>query len=577
MRRDLLLYLSLVISFLAISCDKLLSDTPVYPELITFNYSPSFITYDTINGNFFDSDNKIVDSISLFATFDIDGNYSATFNGSEKNISKSGSYYTFKYPIVELLSAAVDVGDNIFWVSYFDEDDNLIESRAVTIYVKKGVRLPLLNTFTYSPINLVYDSSTLKVYDLDSVEVDSFEFVAKFDTSGIFNVYLGGVAIDTTALVDSIATMLPLSSILPSPVDYGTYSKTVLFVSNAGDTVGTEEITITVYSKFAEPYYKYCWHLDNFDLGFHENWSIDTGASIHVKKAWEISRGAGVIVAVIDDNFEKAHEDLGSNILEVYNVNTGENEAENSTSSGSHGTTCAGFVASPKNGIGTIGVAPEAKLLLIAEITYSDYNTSRAFDYAKEKGAKVISCSWGSYDVSQALATKLQEMYDAGITVLFANGNDGYDLDNSGFNDESELPSVLGIGASGEENDITSYSNYGSNIELIAPGGDHYGHLGILGIDDSGSKGSNYQKSLVTNNYAFTSGTSFSTPVTAGVVALMLSVNPTLTPLQIRTILIETADKVGGSDANYNASGFDKYRAYGKVNAEKAVIRAAGL
>jgi subtilisin family serine protease len=140
------------------------------------------------------------------------------------------------------------------------------------------------------------------------------------------------------------------------------------------------------------------------------------------------------------------------------------------------------------------------------------------------------------------------------------------------INDESELSSVIGVGASSEFNDVTSYSNYGKHIDILAPGGDTIQSSGLLGLNDTGINGRTNQRALVNSSYSFTNGTSFSAPITTGVIALMLSVNPTITPDQIREILIQTSDKIGRR-SNY-IDGFDKYRAYGKINATKAVLMA---
>lgn len=302
-----------------------------------------------------------------------------------------------------------------------------------------------------------------------------------------------------------------------------------------------------------EPYYNYAWHFA-YNPGFGQFYGIDQEAHIHIEEAWKITRGAGVIVAVIDaSNFDWRHEDLMSNVIRTYNSDEDNNNITNPGDNDeySHGSTVAGFIASPINGKGLIGAAPEAKLMLIKQVDSSDDATIRAFEYAREHGATVINNSWGTNNVSQAVASALSELKNDGITIIFASGNDGEDMDNAFINDESELPSVIGIGASNERNDVTSYSNYGQNIDLIAPGGNLENGVGILGLDDSGTFGSPVQRSIVSNDYAFTNGTSFSAPITTGVVALMLSVNPSLTPEQVRDILITTTDKIG-FNANYN-------------------------
>ena len=353
--------------------------------------------------------------------------------------------------------------------------------------------------------------------------------------------------------------------------------------------IDSENSTTTTENRnvYDEQYYKFLWHIDSANSK-RENVaqavrdtlgkqyiinSIDKNADINILDAWKITKGKGVIVAVIDDGGDVEHEDLKANIYLAYNADnntTNVSNASNDISHTSHGNSCAGFIVAPINGTGIIGTAPKAKLILIKQ-GYNDITTIRAFEYAKNNGAKVISCSWGTENVSEALVAELKSLYKAGITVVFASGNDAKSLAN--VSDESEVEWVIGVGASGENNDVTSYSNYGINIDLLAPGGDMQSSVGMLGLDDTGTQGSTKNYNLVSNSYAFTNGTSFATPVTAGVIALMYSVNPNITPKQVRDILIATADKIGGSDANY-INGFDEKRAYGKLNALKALEEA---
>ena len=337
----------------------------------------------------------------------------------------------------------------------------------------------------------------------------------------------------------------------------------------------TPTTTTTVAAN--EPYYKYAWHLDASNSALENaGYTINPSADIHIHEAWNVTRGAGVKVAVIDDGFEVGHEDLQSNIITAYNADNGSQNVAYSGNDGTHGNTCAGFIVSPINSIGSVGVSPDSKLIAIKQETNSDANLIKAFEYAKNQGAKVISCSWGTGQVSQAVEAEMKSLYNAGITILFASGNDGRDLDANGIHDESESAWVIGVGASSENNDVTTYSDYGSNIDILAPGGDLQRSSGILGIDDMGAKGASNQRNLVNNNYSFTDGTSFACPVAAGVVALMYSVNPSITPKRVREILIQTTEKVGGTSL-YGSNGFDKSkkRAYGKINANQAVAAAS--
>ncbi len=346
-----------------------------------------------------------------------------------------------------------------------------------------------------------------------------------------------------------------------------------------------------------EPYYKYQWHIDSStyeeqNLAFKNALSgyvvgdVDKDADINITEAWRYTRGAGVYVAVIDDGVDVNHEDIKDNLYLAYNADDKSSDVSNKSTNpdtASHGNTCAGFITSSINSKGTVGTAPSSKLIAIKLESALESTTIEAFEYAKKNGAKVISCSWGSEQVSDSLVAELKSLYDAGITVLFASGNDHKDLDTAGINDESEVEWVIGVGSSAENNDVAGdYSNYGSNIDIISPGGDASNSIGILCLDDSGEQGSKENYGLVSNSYHFGNGTSYATPVAAGVVALMYSVNPNITPKEVRDILISTTDKVGKTKAEYTLNSvtnqsFDKERAYGKINAGRAVAAAKAL
>ncbi len=337
------------------------------------------------------------------------------------------------------------------------------------------------------------------------------------------------------------------------------------------------------YSSVAIDNSNYAWHVStNLENSYKVSYFIDDNAHINLSSAWNLTKGRQssgekIKVAIIDEDFEVNHPDLIGKIYKKYNVmNDTENITGTSSDSFSHGTAISGFIASD-----SLGVAPEVELILI-NINLSDSIAEsyylKAFDYAKNQGAKVINCSWGGGSLSQALSSKLKEMYDANINVVFASGNDQHNLDLPAYNEESESPYVLSIGATNVKNDVSTYSNYGSNVDVLAPGGGGKTFLGtsligILALDSMGTAGENNTYDLVNNNYTFATGTSFSAPITSGTIALMLAVNPTLTPSQIRTILIDTAEKVGGE--NLYTNGFNKYRAYGKIDTGSAVQAAA--
>ncbi len=324
---------------------------------------------------------------------------------------------------------------------------------------------------------------------------------------------------------------------------------------------------LKVINPFNDHYFKYAWHLKvlpnktQSDL-MAEGWltkPIDSNSHINIYEVWNNNIfGAGVRVAVIDYNFNPNQGDIASNVIATYNVETNNtNVFFDSDSSLFHGTACASIIAAPANGIGVIGVAPQAKLILISAKSYQVGNNSaddaskiRAFEKAKEFGAKVISCSWGTLHVSQAVGDEIKSLYENNITVVFAAGNDGYNLDTLGIYDESELPTVIGVGALTQNNEKADYSNYGNNIDIYAPAGDK--NFGIISARLNNRDG-----------YSFMPGTSAATPIVVGVIALMLDVNPNLTPTQIMNI-IDT----------HSTTSYDGYK---KIDASKAVQAAIDL
>jgi len=304
-----------------------------------------------------------------------------------------------------------------------------------------------------------------------------------------------------------------------------------------------------------DPLYEKQWSINPKSIYYAEG-KVVKNADINVTEAWEKTYGEGVTVAVIDDCFDADHEDLYNNVYKTYNAN---DDSTNVAGSNCHGTSVVGVIGAEKNSKGIIGVAPKVKLILISinleNSTESDF--VKAFEYAKDNGAKVINCSWGSNNESQAIADELQSIRQNGVITVFASGNSNQDLDQSGINDESEDPNVIGVGATeGETNDVTYYSNYGSNIDILAPGGST--DLGVLLLKDA-------------NNYGNAAGTSFASPCVAGVIALLLSQNQNLTFDDVYTKITQTADKVGTNNGANYVNGFDKYRAYGKINAGKVL------
>ncbi len=372
------------------------------------------------------------------------------------------------------------------------------------------------------------------------------------------------------------------------------------------------------------------WHLNNTG----QNSGV-VGADAHVVEAWAISKGQGITIAVIDpQGVQREHEDLLPNRF----INTAENSprdngqdddgngfrddwsgwnfdqnTNNPTTSRPHGTAAAGVAAAAcDNDLGGCGAAPEAKILGIAQGRTVEEDAD-AFYYAASMGADVISNSWGyplgslqrpTDAVEEAIAFAASDGRDGkGAVVVFAMTNQNVDNFNGPTRDISSLETVIAVGRS-TNLDRWGKSGFGDGMELLGPtqsaiGDEDFGCLpdelvGTLEItttdlmDGAGyNRGTSSDCSCNPNvaeihtspNYtACFGGTSSATPLVAGVAALVLSVNPELTREQVVEILLNSADKIDSSEAQYENDGQDRLysdtHGYGRVNASRAVEAA---
>lgn len=355
------------------------------------------------------------------------------------------------------------------------------------------------------------------------------------------------------------------------------------------------------------------------------------GSHIAVEKAWDITRGVrSVVVAVMDDSFDLNHPDFQGigKIVAPRDLKDNDFLPLPGDEEASHGTACAGIAVAEENGTGIVGVAPGCAFMPIRTTGFlDDESIEDIFNWAIEKGASVISCSWGASAVYFPLSLRqraalsraaTQGRQGKGCVILFAAGNANRPIDGavnernwpknilsgnthwlSGF---TVHPDVIAVSASTSLNKKAAYSNWGTNIAICAPSNNappgisfqdtgfmqtqpaiasSLAGLGILTTDQIGAAG--YEPGNFTSTFG---GTSSATPVVAGVAALVLSANPDLTAGQVKLILQQTADKI--MDANpdpqlslrggtYDAKGHSQWFGYGKVNAAKAVQAASQL
>lgn len=306
------------------------------------------------------------------------------------------------------------------------------------------------------------------------------------------------------------------------------------------------------------------------------------GADVNVEPAWDHTFGAGIRVAVVDNGFDAGHEDLQAGIgagAGFFSRGIGGGAATFTAGTAgmpdsNHGTFCAGMVGARRgNGNGGVGAAPDCELMLVACLSDqvgTQTTLARAIAYAANPatepgapatdGADIIVSSLGPNGADWALTSTL----DLALQGAASNGRDGrgcaiFWAASNGNNvdvlaDEVvSHPDVIAVVRS-DRNDREDNAARGPEVELIAPG------VSVVSTESG-------------DNYGDSTGTSFAAPCAAGCAALALSVNPALTRDQLRDIMRNTADKIGG--AVYDAAGHNDDYGFGRVNAFEAVRAAA--
>lgn len=229
-----------------------------------------------------------------------------------------------------------------------------------------------------------------------------------------------------------------------------------------------------------------------------------------------------------------------------------------------HGTHCAGTIAaSIGNAEGIVGMNANVELMalrFLGDGGGSTVDATRAIYYAIDKGANVLSNSWGGGGDSKALRDAIADAEKAGILFVAAAGNDGKNIDvedtfPASIDKDSRgrlITNVLAVGASDNQDNPASFSNYGhQHVHVFAPG------VAIL---------STYPvKMRPSQPYAVMSGTSMATPFAAGLAALMMASNPSLIgkPNEVRQIMMQTSDS--------RDSLIGKAVSNGRINAARAL------
>jgi subtilisin family serine protease len=269
---------------------------------------------------------------------------------------------------------------------------------------------------------------------------------------------------------------------------------------------------------------------------------------LQVQRAWEQSKGAReIVVAVIDSGVSLNHPDLVDNLWVNEREKNGApgiddddngyvddvhgfdfvGRVPNGDDDHGHGTHVAGIIAAAHNGIGTVGVAPNVRIMSLKFLNEnsegSTFAAIEAINYAVANGAHIISNSWGGGGKSEFLNQAIQRAIARGVLVTAAAGNEGSDNDQfavfpAGF------ANVISVASTNRDDVLSVFSNYGAqSVMIAAPGSQIFStHLG--------------------DGYKVMSGTSMATPQVSGALALALSVNPKVSREKLTELLCSSAD-----------------------------------
>lgn len=279
------------------------------------------------------------------------------------------------------------------------------------------------------------------------------------------------------------------------------------------------------------------------DPYFKEQWQYE---KLNMDNVWSTDNDENPVIAVLDTGVNGNHPDLKGKVLPGYNFL--ENDTDASDDHG-HGTHIAGLIAANADDQGIVGVNPQAKILPL-KVAGTDGKVSYtasldAIYHAIEEDVDVINMSYSSYQKMDSEEEALWEAYEKGIVLVAAASNDS--LSEPAY--PASYRPVISVSATDEEDQLTSFSNYGNWIDLAAPG-------------------QNLVSTQLEGGYASGDGTSFSAPLVSGLASMMKIKNPDWSPSEIEWALEDKASTFTGVNWNENEG-------YGIPHAEQALNSVA--
>ncbi|MBI4649966.1 S8 family serine peptidase, partial [Candidatus Desantisbacteria bacterium] len=317
--------------------------------------------------------------------------------------------------------------------------------------------------------------------------------------------------------------------------------------------------------EYAEPNYIYYAEYIPNDPSYASQWAHP---KIKSESGWDITLGdQSVIIAMVDTGADYNHQDLSGNIWMNFDEISGNstdddgngyiddirgwdfyNNDNSPLDDNGHGTHTSGIAAAiGNNSVGVTGIAPGCKIMILkagsSSGSFSIINCVKAIEYAANNGADIISNSWGGSSFSYSVNSAFEYANSLGAISIASAGNENSD----GPHYPSGYDKVLCVAATSSNDSRASFSNYGADVDVSAPG------VNIL-------------STLTSNRYGNMSGTSMSTPFVSGLAGLILSKYPTLTNENIKFIIKNKVDEFG-----VDLPVPDKFIGKGRINVLKAL------
>ncbi|MBL8100279.1 MAG: S8 family serine peptidase [Anaerolineales bacterium] len=318
---------------------------------------------------------------------------------------------------------------------------------------------------------------------------------------------------------------------------------TVLQASNGNIQSTIDDLLQQQGVIYAEPnYYVEMTDLIPNDPGWNNQYNL---TAIRAPAGWALNTGAvWVTIAILDSGVELSHPDLFVRILPGYDFVNNDNDPQDDNGHGTHVAAIA--AASSNNGVGIAGVNWGTNILPVKVLNASGNgtyaNVAAGIVWATDYGVQVINLSLGGATPSFLLSDAVDYAYNHGVTLVASTGNAG----SPAVLYPAAYSAVIAVGATDSSNAWAGFSNYGPEVDVVAPGADIY-------------------SAYPGGGYGYRSGTSMSAPHVSGLAAILWGI-PGNGPASVRSIIESTARDLG-------SPGWDPYFGNGLIQMDAAILQ----